>query len=194
MVRAFLAIDLPEELKKKLYELSKLKSPETVKVKWVERENFHITLKFFGNVSEKLLEKIFKAGERVLKEETGFRLDIDEIGFFPEKGAPKVVWIGLKPENNQIFNIHKSLEKTVFKKMKLSNSKERFHPHITLFRIKKLGNKKDFEEYIQILSKNSKELKGFSFFVKELIIFKSDLTPKGPIYQCLYKIKLGREF
>ncbi|WP_051920359.1 RNA 2',3'-cyclic phosphodiesterase [Thermodesulfobacterium hydrogeniphilum] len=190
MVRAFLAIDLPEELKKKLYELSKIEPPEGLKIKWVERPNFHITLKFFGSISEKLLEKIFKASEKALKEESSFKLVIDKIGYFPEKGNPRVVWIGLKLENDQLLNIHKILEK-IFKKMKISDRKEKFHPHITLFRVKKLSDKEDFNAYLKNLAKESQILEGFNFIVKELTIFKSNLTPQGPIYESLYKIKIG---
>jgi 2'-5' RNA ligase len=189
MVRAFLAIDLPAELKKKLYQLSYITPPSSLKIKWVEEPNFHITLKFFGDISENFLKKIFKESEKVVKEYVNFKLTIDTTGYFSEKGMPRVVWIGLKLETQQLFNLYQGLEK-VFKKLKISDSKEKFHPHITLFRIKNLGNKGDFKEFFNKISQEAEGLKGFNFLVKELTFFKSTLTPKGPIYEPLYKVGL----
>ena len=73
MVRVFLAIDLPKSLKK---ELSKLKTEEQAfaRLKWVEEENLHLTLFFFGNLPEKEVEKILKVCEKRVKDFPPFEL------------------------------------------------------------------------------------------------------------------------
>lgn len=189
MVRAFLAIDLPLELKKKIYKLNLLTLPNSLKVKWVEEKNLHLTLKFLGNISEKLLEKLYKEVFQDLQSFIGFELILGELGYFPEKGTPRVVWIGLNDEREKLKELYKILKK-IFKKYKLENSFEKFHPHITLFRIKNLGNKEDFESYFKNLEAQAKELKNLKFWVKELTFFKSTLYPNGPIYEVLYKVPL----
>ncbi len=189
MVRAFLAIDLPQELKRNLFELSKIAIPESIKIKWVAEPNFHITLKFFGNISEKILEKLFKKSQKVVENYPIFKLILTNVGFFPEKKTPRVVWIGLKTEDKTLFDLQDSLEK-LFKKLKIGDSKDKFHPHITLFRVKSPGNLEDFKNYLEKLSEKAKTLEGFTFKVEELTFFKSTLYPQGPLYEPLYKIRL----
>ncbi len=188
MVRAFLAIDLPLELKKKLSEL-KEQAPNDIKIKWVETQNFHITLKFFGNIYENLLEKIFEESQKIIKNYTPFQLILDQLGFFPEKKIPRVVWIGLKTQDETLFNLQKALEK-LFEKLKINPDKEDFHPHITIFRIKNIGNLESFKNYLEKISKKIELIKGLNFQVNELIFFKSTLLPTGPLYEPLYKLPL----
>lgn len=189
MVRAFLAIDLPWDLKKKLYELSSVTFPNSLKIKWVEEENLHLTLKFFGHISESLLEKLYKETLQNFQNFTSFELAIENLGYFPEKGSPRVVWIGLKDEKKKLLEVYKILNK-IFKKYKVENSSERFHPHITLFRIKKVESKEEFERYLSELSRQANLLKNLNFLVKDLTFFKSILYPSGPVYEVIYKVFL----
>ncbi len=180
MVRAFLAIDLPSDLKKELFKLSKLTLPEGLKVKWVEEANFHLTLHFFGNLPETLIEKISKGGQRIFESISPFTLNIDEVGIFPVGGNPRVLWIGLKDQSNILKEIDKKLRE-LLKKLKLEK-KEKFHPHITLFRIKELHDIRTFQDYFKRLQEETQKIKGFSFPVKEIVFFKSELKPQGPVY------------
>ncbi|MEZ0344694.1 MAG: RNA 2',3'-cyclic phosphodiesterase [Caldimicrobium sp.] len=189
MVRAFLAIDLPKELKKKLSELSKIEPPGRAKLKWVEEENFHITLHFFGNITEKLAEKILKKCKEAFEEVFPFTLEITEIGFFANKGIPRVIWMGVEDPSENLLKIHKAL-KGVLKKLKLEESKEGFHPHITLFRIKKLDELESFQRFFEDLKRASQGYRGLKIPVREIILFKSELSPNGPKYTPIGKIFL----
>lgn len=188
-MRAFLAIDLPWELKKELWNLKKVEEPPNIKLKWVEEENFHITLRFFGTISENLVEKISKSCETVCQKIASFKLEIKEVGTFPEKGLPKVIWIGVENKENFLEELHKNLEKG-FKSLKLEDKKEKFHPHITLIRVKEVRDEKALKEYLERLKKEAEKIKGKNFIVREIVLFKSDLLPKGPKYTPLKKISL----
>lgn len=189
MVRAFLAIDLPKELKKKLSELSKIEAPEKVILKWVEEENFHITLHFFGNISENLAERILKRCKEALSEFEPFTLEITEIGFFPHRGIPRVIWIGVSDSSETLSKIHRALRR-ILKKLELEESKEDFHPHITLFRVKKLYEVEAFKSFYENLKRSTQGYKGLKFLVKEITLFKSELSPSGPKYTTIGKITL----
>ena len=191
-IRAFLAIDLPKELKAEIFKLKPETEPPGIRVKWVEEENFHITLKFFGKVEEPKLRKAWKKGEEVLKDAESFKLVIDEVGFFSGRGGmPRVVWLGLNDRFlNPLIEVFQSVDK-VFKKLRLGEKTGSFHPHITLFRIKEVSNLKDFEAYLEEVRESAKSLKGRTFLVRELTFFKSILTPKGPKYESLHKVELG---
>ncbi len=183
MVRAFLAIDLPLDLKRELYSLSKIPLPEGLKGKWVEEENYHLTLHFFGNVPENLVEKIARSLQGLLRGFTPFSLTLNGPGFFPERGTPRVLWIGLKDEAGELKEINQKLQKSL-KRLKLER-KERFHPHITLLRIKELRDPEAFQDYFRRLLDEATRIQGKTFLVKEVTLFKSELTPKGPVYSPL---------
>lgn len=176
------------DLKRELSNLSKIPVPEGIKVKWVEEVNFHLTLHFFGSLSEDLIEKISKGGQKIFETLSPFSLKIDNLGFFPAAGNPRVLWIGLKDESNILKEIDKKLRE-LLKKLKLEK-KERFHPHITLFRIKELQDIKAFQDYFKSLQEKAQKIKGFSFSVKELVLFKSELKSQGPVYTPLKVIPL----
>ncbi len=191
MVRAFLAIDLPEELKKKLSELSKIEAPEKTKLKWVEEENLHITLHFFGNITEKLAERILKKCKEAFEEFGPFTLEITELGHFSNRGIPRVIWIGIFDISETLFRIHKAL-KEVLKKLKLEQSKEEFHPHITILRVKEVNEEETFKRFYEDLKKVAQWYKGLKFPVREIILFKSELSPRGPKYTPIGKIPLEK--
>lgn len=191
MVRAFLAIDLPEDLKKEIYSLSKLSIPEGLRVKWVEEHNLHLTLKFFGNISETLVDKIRKCCEKKLKHENNFTLYLEEVGFFPEKGIPRVLWIGLGDNSGKLEKLSRSL-RGLWKELKIEEDKDRFHPHITIIRVKEVLNKDSLREFLEELKQEAQKLKGRAFLVKEVVLFKSDLHPSGPRYTALAKIPLSQ--
>ncbi len=193
MVRAFLAIDLPKELKKELSELAKVSPREGIKGKWVEEPNLHLTLHFFGSISERMVEKIIQEGEKLFPELSPIELEIEELGFFPERGKPRVLWIGVKDKQDSLSKLYKEVKK-LLEKLKLEERKENFHPHITLLRIKEITNQEKFLKDLQKIKEKAKDLKGYSFLIKEVILFKSELTPKGPIYTPLknFPLKEGR--
>ncbi len=187
-----MAIELPEELKRKLHKLSTFPHPPSLKIKWVERENFHITLKFFGEIEESFLKKIYKNTEERFAEVKEFSLSLEEIGFFGSSFSPRVVWFGIREREFLAEEIYKPLRK-MFKKLKIKEDKN-FHPHITLFRIRKCEDLRDFEAYLDFLKKESESLQKFTFRVKGLTFFKSTLTSKGPVYSSLFEVKFKENF
>jgi len=192
MVRAFLAIDLPQELKKELFNLSKTFNYEGLKLKWVEEENLHLTLRFFGNISESLVEKIYEKCKEVCKEIEPFELTLGLVSYFPLKGTPRVIWIGIDSASNNLLKLDNLLKKTL-KPLKLKEEREEFHPHVTLLRVKEKTDPVILKKFFEELKRASEKLKGRSFFVREIIIFKSDLFPSGPKYTPLKIIPLGEK-
>ena len=180
MVRVFLAIDLPSSLKK---ELSKLKTEEQAfaRLKWVEEENFHLTLFFFGNLPEKEVEKVVQVCEKRVKDFPRFELFLTEVSGFPKKGDFRVVFLGCEERSNTLERLVHELSKD-FKKKGFKLEDRDFHPHITLFRLKELKDRSAYHDFVQELTKKAQFLKGKSFPVQEVILFESKLSPTGPKY------------
>ena len=87
--RLFVAIDLPESIKRLLVDLD----PQIRGVRWIEPDKMHLTLGFFDNVPE-AVDLTFR--EKLSAIAFGaFFLPLIAVGTFPPKGKPKIIWIGV---------------------------------------------------------------------------------------------------
>lgn len=171
-MRLFIAIPVPDNVKDLLVSAQlKLKHAKMVLVK---KEAMHVTLKFLGEVPESKMDEIKKRLSGVRFEKCGMRLD--GLGVFPASGAPKVVWIGLKPKQ-KLVELHQHIEQAL---SGLFPAGEHFHAHLTLARVKLVENKKEFKELLKTIS-----VLPLEFDVKSFELVASTLTPEGPVYKVL---------
>lgn len=160
-MRLFIAISLSDEVKK---ELKRVQEKLKGELKIVKEP--HLTLKFLGETS---LDKL-KGLEKV--EFKPFELMLTEINFFPTAKKPRVVWVGVKPEQ-PVIELQQQIEKNIpFEK------DFRFKPHITIARVKHFKFKID--------SLNVASLK---FVVNSFKLYKSTLTSEGPLYEVVKEYK-----
>lgn len=184
-MRLFIAIELPEEIKKFLAELTSFNSPiDGVNI--VQKENFHITLKFLGEVEEKIIPDLISTLKFLSREFSDFKLKITTPGVFPDKIKPRVIWIGT--ENiDELRRLAKRIDEEI-SILGFQREEREFKSHITLARVKNHRNGKYFFE--KILKKFSEKSFDFQFEVKEFVLMKSTLTPKGSIYSVLERFPL----
>ncbi|MCD6496633.1 MAG: RNA 2',3'-cyclic phosphodiesterase [Candidatus Aenigmarchaeota archaeon] len=175
-MRLFLAVEIPLELRNEIYNLKSRIDDGFSDIKWVEKQNLHITLRFLGEVPERRLEEIEVALNNV--EVEPFRCAVKSLGVFPNEKRPRVIWAGVEPQL-PLKKMHVQLDRALFT---LGFRKELgYRPHITLGRIKMLGNA---DELVQSLGK----LKDFStgeFMVDRFVLKRSTLTKDGPVYDDL---------
>jgi len=174
-MRAFIAIDLPAELKDKIASFqAELKKADVFKGKFVEKENLHLALKFIGEISDKDMAKISKSLEGLSKKHKGFVLSLKGIGAFPSKDYIRVIWIGVDKGGSEAKALHDDINKA----LKSKESRE-FVGHLTLARVKAVLDKKKLTEFLD-------ENKEFgSFAVKSIKLMKSELTKQGPKYETI---------
>jgi len=171
-MRAFIAIEIPEEVKKVLIEAQAQLDKDKAKLNLTK--DFHLTLKFLGEIDENKVEEIKK---RLSEIKFGcFETSLTDIGVFPSEDYIRVAWVGLEDSKGKI----KKLQQEVDSKLETLGFKkdERFHPHVTLARVKFT---KDKEGLLKNLKKI--EFKKESFKVNEFKLKKSTLTPKGSVYE-----------
>ncbi len=166
-MRLFIAVALPNELKKKIYE--KVKDIKINGVKLVEEENYHITLLFVGEVSEEEYE-VIKEGIKQIRF-NNVKLKITHIGYFPDK-KPRVVWLGVEPKE-VLYELHEQVVKNVG----IIPDKP-FKPHITIARIKNFSL-----DSAEIIKKRVREIVGEEFYLEKVVIYESILRREGPIYK-----------
>ncbi|BCS94329.1 RNA 2',3'-cyclic phosphodiesterase [Metallosphaera javensis (ex Sakai et al. 2022)] len=149
-------------------------------VKLVEPQNVHITLAFLGEVGEDRVDLVKESLDEV--KFTAFRVAFRGLGAFPSVSRPRVVWVGITEGFNELKRIRTSLVKSLTSK-RIRVEEEQFVPHLTLGRVK--GPRGVLE-----LAKLVEEMSDRQFGeqeVKEIVLFKSTLTPRGPIYEPLHK-------
>lgn len=175
-MRTFIGIDLPASLKHKIMDIQKKLTGTYNKIKWVKKENLHITLKFIGEVSKDLTSEILKHTNVAVQEINSFPYTINKIGAFPKIKHPKVIWVGCKKKNSEIHKMFHKIEKSL-QSINIKKEKRDFHSHITIGRTKKFKNK---NKLIKLLKKV--KFPTYSMKVENLTLYKSNLSPQGPIY------------
>jgi len=132
--RIFIAINLPENIKRKLSDYQ-AKWPE-LPIRWIKPENLHITLVFLGYFSDEELLEVCKITEEVVQKHDSFSLNLNKICYGPPKKIPpRMVWAEGK-KSEQITNLKDDLEKSLLEKVHFSQEARAFSPHITLGRIR----------------------------------------------------------
>jgi 2'-5' RNA ligase len=179
MFRGFIAIDI--EANPKIMQFEEDIKRCKADVKLVEPENFHITLKFLGNVEEDKIEEIEGIMRECFANIEPFKVTLKGTGIFPNQRKLRVIWIGI------IDNIKEIAERLNERLSRLGFKKDVFSSHLTVARVKSSKNKES-------LLKVVKEYANTEFGVQEvkcIRLKKSELTSRGPIYTCVREVKLG---
>ncbi len=152
-IRAFVAIPLPEEIKNRLADLqSQLKRSEAnAKIKWVEKDNFHITVVFLGEVFQEKLTKIRDFLVERKRELSSVELLVRGVRYFGRESSPRVIWSCLYGELDQFARLSSEI-KDFAANMGLMMDEKPFSAHITLCRINKPGVSDEFIRKIKTLS------------------------------------------
>jgi 2'-5' RNA ligase len=188
-IRAFIAIELPSQVKTALSQLQdNLKTNKSASVKWVDPEGIHLTLKFLGNVDEAEIPALNKALSEAVRGVAPFCLELGEPGAFPNPQAPRVVWVGIGGEIEPLRTLHNNIDR-VLAPLGFPPEKRAFSPHLTLGRVREEalpGEKRRLGESVAALKTGAKS----SFRVESLSLMRSRLTKEGALYSCLSSFAL----
>jgi len=183
--RVFIAVNLSEEIKEKLFSFRK--KYLSIPAKWVEKENIHITVLFLGNLDDNQLFKTIQSAKQVLKNHKPFLIKIERLVYGPDnKFPPLLIWA--KINKSKEFSVLKNnIENALFDlpeyKYKTKEGKS-FNPHITIARIKSfrfqnMANRPEIDIPLNI-----------QFEVNSITLIESMFTKKGPEYTILESINL----
>ena len=187
-MRTFISIDLNnKKTRRNLIDVQKkIEETKSGKIKLVKPENFHITMKFLGDVEEPKIDNI----KEILDDYGKYpkkKLEVNEIGVFPNYGYIKVIWAGLE-EDEDLKMIKSSLEDDL-NRLGFERDDKEFKPHITIGRVNKVWDK----DSLVGLLKTLKEEKTGKLTIDKLKLKKSTLTSDGPIYNTLKEVKFNKK-
>lgn len=177
-IRSFLAFELPPEIREKIGEVSIELQKLTLPVRWVKVTNIHLTIIFLGYVDEDKIDDIKEKVNLVVQRFSIFQTRLNGIGVFPNWRKPRVIWIDLGGEIERLSTLREELQ-TELKVLGFKPEKRPFAPHLTIGRFKGLL---DRDEELKSILDRYHDLSGDLQYLNELVLFKSDLKPDGPVY------------
>lgn len=184
--RVFIAINLPENIKKEL-SFYQEKWPE-LPTRWTRKENLHITLIFLGYVNDEELFKICKITRELVQKTPPFSLNLNKISYGPSQKQPRMIWVAGQ-KSKELAELREDLEEALGGKISGFMEENRdYSPHITLGRLKQWEFKRiELEERPEV----SEEI-SLSFWVESVEVMESRLRPGGPDYLILQSAALGK--
>lgn len=180
-MRAFVAVDVPASVKDKVEDLEcGIDFPGMV---FVKREAMHLTLLFLGEVSEEDVEKAKAALSEVSF--LPFTISLKGVSYFSPDFI-KVVFVEVREGSSELLDLRKRICGAMSGKG-IGLKEEDFTPHLTVARVKRV---KDRQVLIGALAERAQTDFG-SFEVNSIILKKSVLGEKGPMYTDLLELKAG---
>ena len=176
-MRAFIAVELSDEVRQRLSGFASALAMDGVAP--VEAQNLHITLFFLGEIDDRTKGKVISAMARVSS--APFELHVAGTGVFPNPNFIRVAWAGC--ESSELEKIYAQLAPEM---RRLRYEVEEFRPHVTVARVKSPGAKEKVRDVLK-----SFEAADFGRCgIKSIVLKKSVLTPKGPVYSTVYEKRL----
>jgi len=177
-MRAFIAVNLPQEIKDILELAIKnlAKINHGTKINWTRPENLHLTLHFLDEINDAQAELIKAELEKIAAEYDKVNVSLGEIDAFPDLKNPRTIVIGIRGGE-----ILEKIQKKIGFEMKRFNlpvDTRPWKPHVTLGRVK-TG-----------LAKITAPPPAGKFEITSLELIKSTLTSTGPIYEVLKSFEL----
>ena len=182
LARVFLSIDIENQtLLPHISETQNKVDTSLAKMKLVEIENIHFTLRFLGDTSLTRIDEIESCLSQI--QVSPFEIEVHGVGAFPNSRKPRVIWIGVNHNTDRIRDLKIEIDSRL-KELGYKPEKKRFTPHATIARIRYIKDAKNLVKNIDELINSSIG----SMTVSKFNMKKSTLTPSGPIYETLWSI------
>lgn len=185
--RTFCAIELAQDVRAQLADHAR-RLRETVpeaSASWSKPENVHLTLKFFGNVAPDHIPRISAAATRAVAEFSTFQIRIGGTGVFPRASRPQVLWIGIEDRSGRLSELQRRVEDECAVEG-FPKENRVYKPHLTIARLRTPeGARQLAETHLQT------NFAAIEMRVNEVILFRSQLSPKGSKYTVISKHELA---
>ena len=184
-IRAFIAIPLPSNVIEQIGALQSKLKESGFKIRWVKPANIHLTLKFLGDIAPEKIAEIEKQLHVAVADHPPLTLAAKGIGVFPGIRKPRVLWVGVSGQTQDLRNLHQSVDSGMHR-VGFAVEKRKFKSHLTLGRIKSFI---DPDRLVQTMQSCS-EFESESFNAERIHLYQSRLEPSGAVYTKLLTVPL----
>jgi RNA 2',3'-cyclic 3'-phosphodiesterase len=185
MIRTFIALEIPEELKEEILFLRDKHYLQKGNARWEPKDKLHLTLKFLGDTDEKIVHKIANGILDFIENQKLVELLFTGFGIFKRDGEPKIFWAGFE-ENQNLVNLAQGIDE-VCSGFGFARETKKLKPHLTLLRIRGHEN----IDQLYNLTKLNVEKKKYNS--DTITFYKSILMPSGSEYSVIKKFYLKKE-
>ncbi len=182
-IRAFIALPLADEAKRVLAGVSQALSAQMPPgcARWVRPDRIHLTLRFLGDTAVTLLPDLATNLDRLAQQHPPFDLRLHELGCFPNRKRPRVIWVGLAGDTKTLLSLKSGLDERLVP-LGWAREGRPYRAHLTLGRVK------DSRRLSRI--KWGADVDRFHVPVRELHLIESQLHRAGPIYTTRHRSRL----
>ena len=178
MIRAFVAVPVEDPVVKRRLAGARSLLPELRGLRWIPEAQLHFTLKFLGDVDE---DRIGDARAATLAAARGsgppFRLALGGLGLFPPRGPARVVWAGCRDGTEALVALAAAVDEA-FASAGFPTEPRPFSAHLTIARVRDLDAGRRLSRFLPSVP----EEPFGAVTVSSLVLFRSDLAPRGPDY------------
>jgi RNA 2',3'-cyclic 3'-phosphodiesterase len=175
--RLFIAVDVDEKTRAQVADVSAevRQALGSVTASWVHAERLHLTLHFCGDADPAVEQRIVEALATPFAE-APFILTFGGVGFFPERGSPRVVWLGIREGLDTLRRLQELLARRIDDHGAQRGSTETFSPHVTLARLRAAVPRARVAHLGRIRSSAGPAR------IDRVTLYESRLSPRGPAY------------
>ncbi len=188
-MRLFVAVDFDEQVRRAAARVTRtlrdrLERAETYGVSWVAPENFHLTLRFLGEVSDETARLVAAAIEPAFSIPP-FEIELGGVGVFPPAGSVRVVWLGVPTGGADLAQLHAEVERRLAP-LQFAAEDRPYRAHLTVGRFRAPAPAR-----IRDAITGSAAAPIGRCTIRHVTLYRSQLSPKGAIYTSLVSAPLA---
>jgi 2'-5' RNA ligase len=189
MVRAFIALPIPDAVKTAIERTqAQMQRGLPGKIaRWTKREQFHLTLRFLGNVPADQITELADALRAVTSGFPALKLRAERVGCFPHPRFPRVLWVWVHDEAHQLPLLQQNIESAAGKFAESKADKE-FTGHVTIARINGI-KRQEAETLARQMTEMTHRLFG-EWRATEVQLLRSELLQSGAVHTILATLPL----
>jgi len=182
-MRLFIGIPIPDAYVRIIGSVqTRWRSRLQSKLSWVRPEMAHLTLKFLGEVDEARVAAVVRAMRAAAH--GIFEMQGGEGGFFPPRGAPRVVWVGFARGQKECGAYFAALDGALAGEGFCAETRP-FTAHVTVARVREAVRSDDWPGLAADLTRDWPV-----FGVENIVLWQSALRPSGPEYRRVSEVPL----
>lgn len=192
-IRAFIAVEIAQGSLAKIAKTLRPIKRAFPSIKWVEQENFHVTLKFLGsNVPVTQLHRVMQAVERACKSVEQFDVALEGFGAFPDANNPKTLWVGITEGTEELELLAQRIDEEL-SALGFPHENRAFSPHLTIGRARRneRGEGRDATQTLTELLQQAEDADFGVSPIDSVVLYSSELMRGGPKYEALATFDLA---
>ncbi len=175
-IRCFVAIEIPQPMQALLKNVQTRLQSEIRSASWTKPGNFHLTLKFLGDVPSETIDEVSKVIQDVADGQPPVPIEFGGVGAFPNLYRPRVLWVGVKQGASIVSRLAKAVN-LALKQLGFPID-NRFHPHLTLARLRTPMNLEPLKNMLRQYDTIDRAVVN----VESITLMRSQLHPNGAVY------------